>query len=112
MRALSGRAKVSAKGWIVIPKEIRDEMDLKPGDEVQFSLWPPADVMKQDKRLSSLQVHKTLPRKELVDLLEGAFEQQPGRPAMTASLLSDRAEETEREEQTARAMKKRRKTSA
>ena len=28
-------ATVSSKGWIVIPKEIRDRFGIKPGDKVQ-----------------------------------------------------------------------------
>ena len=35
---VTGKSKVSSKGWIVVPKEIRDEMELKPGDFVRFVL--------------------------------------------------------------------------
>jgi len=38
-RMITGRARVSGKGWVVVPKEIRDAIDLAPGDEVRFVLW-------------------------------------------------------------------------
>jgi AbrB family looped-hinge helix DNA binding protein len=36
-------ATVSAKGWVVIPKEIRDKYGIKKGDRVSFIDW--ADVI-------------------------------------------------------------------
>lgn len=39
-KLITGRAKVSSKGWAVIPKEIRDAVGIKPGDEVRFVFWP------------------------------------------------------------------------
>jgi len=32
-------AKVSEKGWVVIPKELRKKYGIKPGSEVQFVDW-------------------------------------------------------------------------
>jgi len=109
---LSGKAKVSSKGGVVIPKDIRDVLDITPGDELSFMLVPPSHNMKQDKRLSSIHIIK-IPktRDEVLDLTAGFFPQRPGQPSWTEDLLRDRREEVEREEREIRREKaKRRKT--
>jgi AbrB family looped-hinge helix DNA binding protein len=62
---------VSGKGWIVIPKEIRDRYGLKPGDKVSFV----------DYRGISM-----FPAKKLKDM-RGAFKEGP---SLTEGLLEDR----------------------
>lgn len=114
MRYIRGKAKVSAKGWIVVPKEMRDEMGLQPGDEVNLSLLPPGPHMKQDSRLYTLRVSRA-PKDtaEAIDISLGMFIRQPGEPLMTEELLKDRARERELEDRDPFARpKKRRRTSA
>jgi AbrB family looped-hinge helix DNA binding protein len=77
-------ATVSAKGWVVIPKPIRDRHGLQKGSRVQIvdygqilALVPlPADP---------------------VEALHGMFE---GGPSLTKDLLAERAREWAREEAT------------
>lgn len=38
------KARVSKKGWIVIPKEIRDRQGIKPGDEVVVTDYEPGRI--------------------------------------------------------------------
>src|SRR5438067_1370043 len=102
--------KVSSKGWVVIPKEIRDEMGLKPGDEVQFAVLPPLPNMKQDKALNVLQIIRV--PEDPVALLSGLFSQRPGEPSWTENLLKERRRELEQEEREIRGDRRRRKTSA
>ena len=108
-----GRARVSSKGWIVIPKEIRDELGIEPGDELSVTLIPPPLGMKQDRRLSSVRIHK-IPEdlKERADLMCGMIPRRPGEPLMTEELLRERREEREREEQELKAYKRRRRRTA
>ncbi len=100
------KGKVSSKGWVVIPKEIRDEMGIKPGDEVQFSLWPPSLAMKQDPGLYALHVHRM--SEDPVALGYGMFPQRPGEPSWTEQLVEERRREAEMEERKTRARRKRR----
>ena len=95
-RYIRGRAKVSAKGWIVIPKEIRNEMGLRPGDEVDLSLWPPPLNMKQDRGLYDLHVSRV--SEDPVALGLGLFVRRPGQPSLTEKLLEERRREREQEE--------------
>ena len=109
---LSGKAKVSSKGGVVIPKDMRDLLNIEPGDELSLMLVPPSHNMKQDKRLSSIhiiKVPKTL--NELLDLTAGIFPQRPGQSSWTEDLVREHREEVEREEREIRRAKaKRRKT--
>lgn len=89
------RAKVSPKGWIVIPKAIRDEMGLRPGDEVSLMLSPPLPGMKQDRGLYKL--HVTRVPEDPVSLFAGAFADVPG-GSWTEALLEERRRERDREE--------------
>lgn len=93
---LAAKGKVSSKGWVVIPKEIRDEMGIKPGDEVRFSLWPPPIMMKQDRELYSLHLHKT--PENPAELGYGLFPPRPGEPSWTEQLVEERRREAELEE--------------
>lgn len=105
---LTGEAKVSAKGWVVIPKEIRDEMGIKPGDMLGFSLHGPLPTMKQDKRLSSIHIIKVpKTRAELVDLVSGILPRRPGQRPLTEGLLEDHRREREEDERRVRAARKR-----
>jgi AbrB family looped-hinge helix DNA binding protein len=106
---LTGKAKVSSKGWIVIPKEIRDEMGIKPGDELAFSLHGPLPTMKQDKRLSEIHVIK-LPksRTELVDLFWGIVPPRPGEPLSADALLDEHRREVGEDERRVREARRRR----
>lgn len=90
------RGRVSAKGWVVIPKEIREEMGLKPGDEVQFALWPPPLNMKQDRALYSLHIIR-IPE-DPGAVVNGMFIRRPGDPLMTERLIEERRREREEEE--------------
>jgi bifunctional DNA-binding transcriptional regulator/antitoxin component of YhaV-PrlF toxin-antitoxin module len=94
----------------VIPKEIRDELDISPGDELSIMLMPPLKNMKQDRRLSTIQMIK-VPRttNEALDITYGMFKRTPGKPLMTERLIEERRKEVAAEE---RAAKRRRKTSA
>jgi AbrB family looped-hinge helix DNA binding protein len=96
---LTGRGKVSSKGWVVIPKAIRDELEIAPGDELSFTLHGPLPSMKQDKRLSTIRVAKVPPTvEELLELMRGLFPRQPGEPLWTEELLKSRKEDLKREE--------------
>jgi AbrB family looped-hinge helix DNA binding protein len=110
---LTGDAKVSSKGWVVIPKQIRDELGIKPGDVLSFSLQGPPPGMKQDKRLIEIRVVK-YPKtiKERVELFSGLIPQQPGEPSWTENLLRERREEVTREEREIRELKRKRRRSA
>jgi AbrB family looped-hinge helix DNA binding protein len=108
---LFGKGRVSSKGWVVIPKEIRDEMGLHEGDEVQFMLVPPPLTMKQDRALMSLRVSRV--PEDPASVAWGMFPQQPGQPSWTEQLLDDRRRELERDErEIAAALRRRRKRSA
>ena len=73
---------MSKKGWIVIPKEIRNRLGLEPGDKV--SLVEYGDVV----ALMSTP-------KDPISELAGKFKDGP---SLTQALLEDRKEELEREE--------------
>lgn len=75
-------ATVSSKGWIVIPKEIRDRLGLKPGDKVQVIDYGAIYIVPALKD----------PAKEMRGMFKNG-------PSLTAGLLQDRRVEREREEQ-------------
>jgi AbrB family looped-hinge helix DNA binding protein len=82
MATKKATAKVSKKGWIVIPKEIRDRHGIKPGDEVHLYDF--------DNRILVVPLMKD-PIKELRGILKGG-------PSLTKALLEERRKEKEREE--------------
>lgn len=67
-------SKIGAKGQVVIPKAIRDQVQLHPGDEVEVGL--------QDERI-------VITARRRTDGLAGRFAQS----GMAARLLDDRAHE-------------------
>lgn len=71
--------KVGPKGQIVIPKDLRDEFGIEPGDEVVF--WRAHD-------------HVALRLLRSARPLQGRFAQRP----LTAQLEQDRAKDRERED--------------
>jgi AbrB family looped-hinge helix DNA binding protein len=103
-RYVQGRAKVSSKGWIVIPKEIRDEMGLHSGDEVTLALWPPPLNMKQDRGLYSLYVERV--PEDPVALGRGLFARKPGEPSLAEELVEEHRHEVERDEREMREWRK------
>ena len=74
--------KVSKKGWVVIPKEIRERHNLHPGDRVQF-----VDLA---GRLAIVPAMKD-PISEIRGMLEGG-------DSLTKALLEERRQEFEQEE--------------
>ncbi len=75
------QAKVSAKGWIVIPAALRRRHGLTPGTLVEFQ-------EAGDKII-------VIPR--VSDPIEELYGKLAGEPSLTEALLADRAEELERE---------------
>ncbi len=85
----TGNAKVSAKGWVVIPKRIREEMAIQPGDEVRFFLLPAGQGQ------TSLQMVKVAAD---VRALRGKYRRDAGERSLTEDLLEERRLDREREE--------------
>jgi antitoxin PrlF len=81
--------KVGAKGQVVIPKEIRDEIGIEPGDRVTF-----------EAAGTEVRVRRVLDdpdrRGRAIGALRGRWKDAPG--ATTAELLEERHRERERED--------------
>lgn len=75
-------ATVSTKGWVVIPKDLREKYNLRKGTRVQVVDY------------GNMLVLVPLPD-DPVDALHGMLE---GGPSLTADLLAERARERAREE--------------
>lgn len=76
--------KVGAKGQVVLPKELREELGIKPGDEVVF-----------DRGDDEIVVRRARSKAEIVEGLFGALA-GPGKP-LTQELVESRARDRERE---------------
>lgn len=76
---------VSAKGWVVIPKEIRERLGLKKGSRVRFVEYGG--------------VLRVIPEPEdPLDAIEELYGMFADGPSMTEALLREHAEEIEKEE--------------
>ncbi len=42
-------ATITSKGQVTIPKDIRDGLDMKPGDQITFNLMPDGTVIMRVK---------------------------------------------------------------
>jgi AbrB family looped-hinge helix DNA binding protein len=84
--------KVGAKGQVVIPKVLRDEIGIKPGDEVAFE----ADGM--DVRIRRT-ADEPDARERDIKALRGAWADMPG--GGTEDLIAERRRERELEERKA-----------
>ena len=73
---------VSKKGWVVIPREIRQRYGIRPGDKVQ--------VVDYAERIAIIPAMK--------DPIQEARGMLKGRPSLTKALLEERRREREREE--------------
>ena len=78
---------VSTKGWVVIPREIRERHGIRAGDKVH--------VIDFGGRISIIPATKG-------DPIEGARGMFTSARSMTGALLDDRREEIEREQRTDR----------
>lgn len=85
--------KVGTKGQVVIPKAIRDEIGIKPGDEVVFE--PDGTDVRVRRVTDDPQA-----RRERIESLRGAWAEIPG--LGTEELLAERREERKREERRAK----------
>lgn len=81
------QAKISSKGWVVIPASLRRKYGLKSGTTVEFA--------EEDGRI--------VITAKRADLIEELFGKLAGQTSLSAALLEDRAQELEREETRLRA---------
>lgn len=80
--------KVGIKGQVVIPKAIRDQIGIEPGDEVSFE--PDGKAVRVRRVRDDPSV-----RREQIGSLRGIFADSPG--FSTKALEADRREERERD---------------
>lgn len=76
------KAKVSAKGWVVIPAVLRKRFGIKPGASVVFQEAPDGIVL--------------IP--ETIDPVDALFGKLAGKISLRDALLEERARETRHEE--------------
>lgn len=76
-----GTVKVSKKGWVVIPREIRERYHIQPGDQVQ--------VVDYGGHIAIIPA--------LEDPVRQARGFLKGEPSLTEALLHERRQECERE---------------
>lgn len=103
---ITGKSKVSTKGWIVIPKEIRDEMGIQPGDEMRLVYQKRA----QAGTAGILKLSKV--SRTHVAALKGKYKGMGGERSWTEALLDERRQEFEREERKIAGAQRKRRTSA
>ncbi len=60
---LTTNATLTSKGQTTIPKEIRDELGMRPGDRMTFTLMPDATVVLRVKNKSISELAGTLHKK-------------------------------------------------
>jgi antitoxin PrlF len=84
--------KVGTKGQVVIPKAIREEIGIGPGDEVDFE----ADGVEVRMRRA---VDDPQARAREIEALRGAWADTPG--GGTEDLVTERRQERDREERMA-----------
>lgn len=77
-----GIVTVSKKGWVVIPRDVRERHGISPGDKVH--------VIDYGGRIAIIPVAK--------DPIAAAWGMLKGGPSMTQGLLEDRRWELEQEE--------------
>lgn len=56
-------AKISSKGKITVPKELRDSLGMKPGDRMSFTLMPDGTIRLRLKTKTVLELGGGLHRK-------------------------------------------------
>lgn len=56
-------ATLTSKGQTTIPKEIRDSLGMKPGDQMTFTLMPDGTVVIRVKRKSIMELAGVLRKK-------------------------------------------------
>jgi AbrB family looped-hinge helix DNA binding protein len=105
-KEIFARAKVSPKGWIVIPKAIRDEMGLRPGDDVTLNLSPPSGNMRQDKAQYAVQLRRV--PEDAAKRGRGLFARRPGQRSLAQELVEEHRLEVQNEERELRARPRRR----
>jgi AbrB family looped-hinge helix DNA binding protein len=60
---MSADSALTSKGQTTIPKEIRDRLNLKPGDRLTFTLMPDGTVQMRAKNKSVMDLAGTLRRR-------------------------------------------------
>lgn len=60
---MTANTTLTSKGQITIPKEIRDNLGMKPGDRINFTLMPDGTVRLRAKSKSVLKLGGGLRRK-------------------------------------------------
>ncbi len=60
---MSTDATLTSKGQTTIPKEIRDSLDMKPGDRMTFTLMPDSTVVMRVKNRSLAELAGALHKK-------------------------------------------------
>ena len=103
---LSSKAKVSSKSGVVIPKEIREVLGIKPGDEVRFTYWPAS--IASGRETGRLSVRKV--PADPVAASAGMFKRRPGERPWTETFLEERRAEREKEERKIRQWARKRPT--
>jgi antitoxin PrlF len=65
-------AKITSKGQITIPLEVRQRLDVKPGDRIEFQFGPAGDVRLTSKRIPFEQIQGMLrrPKHKVVTIRE------------------------------------------
>ena len=81
------KAKVSAKGWVVIPAALRKKFQIKPGTLVEFK--------ETGGRIT------IIPKQ--IDPVEELYGKLTKKPSLTRALMESRKEELQREEERLRA---------
>lgn len=91
---ISTKAKVSSKGWVVIPKEIRKALGIKPGDEVRFTYWPPSLASGHDRG----RLHVRNVPADPIAATAGIIKRRPDEPLWTQQMVEEHRMEVEEEE--------------